>query len=286
VSWQAVAAQRIVAGLPATLRWQPVDGDGLPIDPGAVTVDVASVDGTQLATGLTASGTALQERTCALTAVQNPVVDQLVVTWNSANVGDVVTTVDAVGGVYVSVADVRTLETSLADPSKFSNSAIVRARCDVEQMIERVCRRSFVPTLRHARIYNSGRQELLLDRPDLIEIRSVAPTGPDLDSVAADSAGIAVASTAWPCAYLDVAWVHGVTAVPRDIRRAAVRMIRHLLAGATGGNGMPENAITWAAPNGMGTTTLAVPGLREWTTAIPWVDEILEANTWAPSSVR
>lgn len=281
MSWQPVAHQRCVSGLPAVLRWQPTDGDGLPLDPGTVTVDIESVDGTVLETGAATVGATTAERTYTLAAADNTRVDNLIVTWHSTNVGDQETRVDVVGAVTMTVAQIRHYEPSLG-AAAHSDAAVVEARRDVEQTVERVCHRSFVPTLRTARILSSGRQALILDRPDLIEVRSIAPTGPDLATVAPDAAGIAIASTCWPLAYIDIAWVHGATVVPRDIKRATARMVRHQLIGGSNGSGIPENAISWARPDGMGTTTLAVPGLREWTTGIPWVDEILQAHTWDP----
>jgi hypothetical protein len=144
----------------------------------------------------------------------------------------------------------------------------------------------FVPTLRALTKHSPGQQALVLDRPNLIEVRSIDPTGVTVTDIPANPDGIAYTSASewFPCGATTITWVHGFSAAPRDIKRAAARMIRQQLVVNTTGSGIPENAISWARPDGMGTTTLAVPGLREWTTGIPWVDEILQAHTWKPTA--
>lgn len=39
-------------------------------------------------------------------------------------------------------------------------------------------------------------------------------------------------------------------------------MVRQQILGGSNGSAIPENAISWSRPDGMGTTTLAVPGLK------------------------
>ena len=135
------ARQRIVAGTAATLTWQAVDQDGEPADPGTTTVAVAGSAGTVVlaaGTATTVSGTA---RTVSIPAQS---LDQLTVTWTGAT-ATATATVDVVGGVYFSAAQLRADQTAVIDSARFTTAMIVEARTIAETVFEQRTHTAFLP---------------------------------------------------------------------------------------------------------------------------------------------
>lgn len=129
--------QRTLVKVPVTLQWQPVDGAGVPAEPaGTVTVNVASADGTVVASGLTTTGADNAVRVATLPAADNQQLDRLTVSW--LDDGDVVATtvVDVVGGYMFAVGDLRVWDGLALADAQFGDQQIVEARQVVEDLIE------------------------------------------------------------------------------------------------------------------------------------------------------
>lgn len=235
-----VADQRVLAGSTATLRWQHLDQDGEPADPGTVTVGVTRADGTTVlaaGTATTADGTA---RTVALTAAQTSTLDLLTATWTrTADSSTYRTLVAVVGGFYFSVTDARASDPTLANDVKYPDGKVQAARAEVEDEFERICDVAFVPRFRRAALDGSGRCTLLLPTPLVRRVTAVAELASDGTSTAwtADEVGdIRPSHTgelhsprAFPSgrANVVVAWEHGHDRPPDDVRQAALLRLRY-----------------------------------------------------------
>ena len=142
------ATYRVHRQAAATLVWQPTDSEGEPITAtGTPTVTVTRGDGTAL---VPASGPSIVSGAVilSLTAAELSIVDRLTVTWLLDAVARGTSTVDVVGGVYLTVAEIRALEPSMSDPSEFPAATLQRCRREVEARFERSIQAvAFVPRL-------------------------------------------------------------------------------------------------------------------------------------------
>jgi hypothetical protein len=146
---------RVVQGAPITVTYQAVDADGEPsstTDPGTVTVSITRADGTSIVTGAATTGAATtgtdSTRSYTISAAYTGTLDRLAVTWSAGGSVIGTTTVDVVGGVFITVAEIRTLEDSLSDPGQYLPDTLIRARRQIESLITRACGDvvAFVPT--------------------------------------------------------------------------------------------------------------------------------------------
>jgi hypothetical protein len=282
-----VASQRAVRGTPAVLRWQGVDPDGEPANPGTVTVGVVdSADAVVVPAGTATLGSGSNPRTYTLTVAQTATLDVLTATWTVGGVAVGVTTLEIVGDVYVSAADVRAIEPSLGEVPDYSTAKIHNARAQVEQMFEDSCNRAFVPRFRVDTLRGSGREWLVLRRPDVRGIRwaeylnydgTVEPV--DVAELEFDDLGVVVwRDHRWPDgAQVRIGYEFGLSRPPEDLRQAAVQAIRAQLN--TFRSGIPDRATSFQPIDG-GNVILATPGVGQWVTGIPAVDECLKRYRW------
>lgn len=283
---EIVADQQILRGVAGTLSWQNLGSDGEAAAPaGAVTVTVTRADGTAIATGAATSGTGSDPRTYTLTAANNGVLDLLTVVWTDAGDGSTHTTyVEVVGGYYFTVAEARASDASLTDTSKYPTAAIVAARREVEEEFERICQVAFVPRFATVTFDGSGGASLLLDRSPIRAIRSVRDYT-DGDSYTAWTVDelAAIVLTEWGSATsragktfragsqnLVVAFEHGMTRPPAEVKRAALTRLRSRLNWAK--SGIPDRATSFSVAEG-GTYQLSTAGA--FSTGIPDVDAVL-----------
>lgn len=284
----AVPRQRIVAGASATIGWQPVDSDGEPGDPGGVvTVAVSRSDGTEvLPAGTAATGTGDGPRTVALERAHTVEIDRLTATWSVDGIAVATTIIEVVGGVFVTMAEIRGAEQALADPTAYPDAALKRARAEVETQFEDAASRAFVARFHVETVKSPGTDRIVLSRPALRSVAWVTDdVGPlTLPTIPRDDSGIArrADETCWPCGTLTVGYVHGWDAPPADVQRAVIRAIRG--AANTFRTEIPDRATNIISQDGT-EIVLATPGLGPWVTGIPEVDETIQRYRWDVPSV-
>lgn len=293
----STASQRILRASSALLSWQGLDADGNEADPGTVTVEVVRSDGdTVKAAGTATIGTGTDPRTVALSASETASLDLLTARWSVSGVEVAETHHEVVGGYYVSVGEVRSAERSLADGSQYPTPLLNACRSEVEHLFESVCAVAFVPRFAVERLDGNGQGFLLLSWPQLREVRwcrvwtsdttYTELTSGELAAIRADRAGIAVRSDnkTWPCGVrnIEIGYTHGYDTPPADLKKAAIRAIRHQANRLK--SAVDERATTFTMLEG-GTVSLATPGMGIWHTGIPEVDETLRRYSHRTPSI-
>lgn len=277
-----VATERIVAGAAATLSFQGVDQYGEPGDPGTVTVGVVRSNGDQLiAAGTATSGASTSPRTVALTAAQTATLDRLTATWTASAVVVGTTTIDVVGGVYVSQAAADDVEPTLATSAGTTAALFRLARAEVEAMIEDHCKQAFVPRFTSEELRGDGGWELVVRYPNIrgvswlrIEDEDVT----DLSDITWTPQGIIRRDAGWPYGYkIEIGYTHGTDTPPPDLRKAAIHAIRYQANMLK--SGVTDRAISFQPVEG-GNVVIATPGLRGFVTGIPAVDEVINRYVW------
>lgn len=282
------SAQRILRATPAVLSFQYRDQDGVEADPGAITVEVVRSNGDEvLPAGTPTTGTGAAPRLVSLSPSQTAELDRFTALWSAGGVLLGETVHEVVGGFYAGVGEVRQSDKSLANTTTFTNADIVAAREEVERLFESVTGMAWVQRFEMERVDGTGTNRLLLSWPRLRKVawcrvwRSDTAFDlldeDDLLAIVPNRAGEAIRTDGqvWHRGVrnVEIAYVHGVNECPADLRKAALRAIRHqlnLFRSAT-----PDRATTFTMMEG-GTVTLATPGLGPWHTGIPEVDEVLK----------
>lgn len=280
------ADQRVVKATAATLSWQGVDSDGEHADPGTVTVGVVSSDGTTVvAAGTATSGTGTSPRTYALTAAQTASCERLTATWKVGATTVATTTVDVVGGVYVSVSAARkAAPLHLADTGAHTDADVRDALRAGEQLFEDRTGVAWVPRLEVERRDGTGTTSMALAWPMLrrvawCRIYSDATTyqtltADQLAAIPADDAGIATRTDGylWPAGVenVEIAYEHGEGSPPRALVDALVTY-----AGAmrrSHNSAIPGGAQSVSSPDG---STFAILPSETSATGIESVDRVL-----------
>lgn len=280
-------AARILRGTAATLTFQGRDQNGEPADPGTVTVGVTRSDGTVVVaagTATTAPSTAPSTRTVALTAAQTSQLDVLFATWTVSGTEIAVTRHDVVGGFYYGVDDLRAAEPSTSTDRSVEEVHAVRAH--VETLIEQSTGVAFVPRFDVAYLEGNRTCHVVLPRWYLRRFRWIKLWSSNTESSAfTDTACAAIRPDAGGVMRLDhvadgglvgymveVGFEHGMDAPPADVAREALVFARS--QGTRGKRSMPEAATSQRLDNGT-FITLATPGVGNWHTGIPTVDDMI-----------
>ncbi len=266
----------------AVISWSPVDADGEPAvtDPGVVTVTITRADGTALYTNAATSGAGTAARTYTLTATDTSLLDNLTATWKVAGVTVGVTYVEIVGRYYFTIGEMRGLEPSLSDPTKYSFVDAIVAREEVETSFESWTNMAWVPRfstitipagssildgdvhavtgVRWARTHTDTDTYTVLTAAELAELRGT-------------SAGT-IEGVFWGGTHAVLGIELGRKEPPIDLKNAAIRYARYVLN--RNKSGVPRRAETMTTPDGISI------GFRragtEWApTGIEDIDEVL-----------
>ncbi len=276
-----VADQHIVAATVATISFQPTDSHGDPADPlSAVTVTVASSNGTAIATDQATVGATDDPRTFALTPAQTATIDRLTATWTADGVV-IGTTVHAIiGRPIITSAEYKTREPKrVAD---FVAADFRWALADTFGMILERANRSFVPMLAVEVTESVGRSSLGLTFPDIESVLwATDDNGTTIDvSTARPSSTqtrVEFPSKCWPSGRVTVAYVHGMKAVPGELVGAVAKRISSL---TTSGHGMTPAASLMPAGIGAGGGFRPMAGYGRSVTGDVDVDAAINANKW------
>jgi hypothetical protein len=282
------SAQRFLRATAATLSWQGLDYEGNEANPGTVTVQVLRSDGTELlAAGTATSGTLTAPRTVTLTASQTANLDRLTAKWSSGGVLLAETHHEIVGGVYITAAQLRNAERSLSSVDTYPTSLLNEGRAEVERMFEDICGVAFVPRFEVERLDGHGYGQLALSWPQLRNVRwcriwdddvsYTTFTAAEIAAIKPNRMGLAFRTDGgWfdsGTQNVEIAFEHGYDRPPADLYKASIRAIRHQVNKLK--SALDDRATSFTMMEG-GTVTLATPGVGQWHTGIPEVDETLK----------
>ncbi|MDE2100145.1 MAG: hypothetical protein KGL39_23015 [Patescibacteria group bacterium] len=189
-----------------------------------------------------------------------------------------VTVVELVGGFLFTAAALRNADRSYSDETKYPLALIKATRTAVEDVIEgpRAAARAFVPRGARESLNGSGKARLFLNQFDASELISVkingtAWTPEQVATVAVDDNTLELTASSpisvWPIGTknVEVHYVHGLSAPPPPIRRAALLLAVENMAPTD----IPSRAT--AASIGDQMFRITVAG-RDGITGIPDVD--------------
>lgn len=259
--------QRIVSGAPASVTLMTVGNDGEPFNPGTLTAEATFVDGTS--SSLPVSGSV-----ASLSAAQTATLGPIVVAWSVGAAVVATTTVEVVGGVYFANAELRAAEASVQDGGKFPPALVTIARRQVEARFERWTGRAFVP--RFATFDMTRASTLILP---VVDVRAVTFDGGALPSGVVVNGPAGLVSGVSGSGRVRVGVEFGLDAPPPDVKAAAMRLCREVLARSKGG-GLPENAISYTSTEAGWSAVLVTPGVRGAQTSIPEVNEVVTGWTF------
>jgi hypothetical protein len=286
----AVAHQRILRGVAATLAAQFVDYEGEPAEgTEPVTLDVSKADGTAVVTAASATDDAATGvYTYQLAAANNTTLELLTAVWKDNGTERLRTLIEVVGGFYFSIVDLESFDSSLPnlDATAASTAKARRVRAEVERECELITGKAFVPRYHRLYVDGNGRDRLLL--PGVLRPRTVrsvrvyttatdytAFTSAELAAVVCEEHGEIVRTdgAVWPVGTqnLVIEVEHGYDRPPEDLRHAAMTRFRSLYnAEATG---IPDRATSFTISD-VGVFSLATPGRAGFETGIPEVDAV------------
>lgn len=280
--------QRIRQSTAATLQVVFTDSVGEPADaPSTVTVGVTRGDGsTVLAAGTatTAGAANSGEYSVGLSAAQTALLDELTATWTYGSVSWV-TRHAIVGGFVFSISDARAWDQTLADTGKWPTSTLADKRTEVEDELEWICDRAFVPRYRRLVVSGDGTPSLVLGVGDIRSIRSVAiyPTTGSSSPTSLGATALAQIATfengqirrtdggVFDDGLNNVAVEieYGWDAPPADLVPAAIMRLRTRIG--MNATSLPDRAKSWTNPDG---TTVTLDDPDAYSTGVLEVDSI------------
>jgi hypothetical protein len=194
---------------------------------------------------------------------------------------------EVTGGFLFSIPEVRASDPDLTQ-AKYPAATIRAAREDVEAEFQRITSRSFVPRTAVVELVAGGGDPVpVSDGWDSVAFTpasdEVVVPFYDVRSVTIDGVPQAVsrfgamATVTLPEGTYTAEVAYGFTAVPNDIRRVGLLLVKHYLAEPN--SGIPDRATTFQPTDG-GTYTLATAGRAGYETGLPDVDAVLKDYTF------
>lgn len=287
---------RILRTAPATLTHTFYVGETPTDATGAVAVAVTDAGGTAVASGNAVhAGAGTGRYTFALPGQAQ--LSQLNVAWTATIAGSTVAETDqveVVGGFLFTLVEGRGSDKTLSDQVKYPTDDLIEARQEVEEELERITQRAFVPRYRRLVLAGSGTRDLVVPDGGDDYVAGILLRGVRLPirsaSVASAPGQAAVPFTSGQLQALSVAggalrrgdggvWTaggvvvleyeYGCDAPPADLKKAALLRFRSRLN--LNKSGVPERAISFTVAEG-GTYRLSTPSAER--TGLPEVDAV------------
>jgi hypothetical protein len=245
-----------------------VDGTNAPT---VVVTDSAGV----VVAGFTPSYTATGTYQATLPA-NLEVLDTYEVAWNFANGQTRSSEFELVGGFLFSIADVRALNSQLADTINFPAALIRRVRAEVEDVFEdpKITGRAFRPRGRRISLDGTGTDTVTLPDFDIVRLVSASVDGLALtlsDVTIQPWGGLTLGPSTWTSGRGNVSllYEYGFRAAPSKVRREALVLAKSYLQESP----LQEGRAT-AVFTDIGGYRLTIAGRDGWT-GIPSVDACL-----------
>lgn len=257
--------------------------DGTATDIGTVTIGIDDADGTEIvATGTSVTDNA--DGTYEYSLAAQDAVKRLTVTWTSGS-QNLVDELEIVGGWLFTESELRAYyKSDLTSATTYPDVNIAEARERIAEAFEEICGVSFVPRYRRQTIAGSGTTVLPVDRPYVTSILSatIGTTTQTVADIAMDdhlpyvfhTTGTWTTATTADPRNVTISYQHGHTAVPGDIKRAAMVLARQQLVKDVTGAGVPETASSWNDGTGQYVSFAANDQTGRWY-GIPSVDTAL-----------
>jgi hypothetical protein len=262
--------------------------DGEPADLGDVDGDVTATvtrsDGTVIVTSGNVTGFGSSgPRVRSLPAEAVAEIDWLTVVWSNSGVELHTEIVEVSGPGLGTIA-------ALTGPGpnfKQYKTEIHRERRAIEDLATRIMKRSPIQRFFVERVSGDGSTDIVLRWPNTLAIKwvkewntdgtSTSFSAAEIADLVVDESGIVYRSdhSAWTCGHknYEIAYEHGWLDMPHDLRLDLYRAIRYRV-GAAKTAGAPDRATSMATFDGV-RYTLATPGMGQWSTGLPDVDEKL-----------
>lgn len=236
--------QRILRGVPATIRASFVDQDGSPFTvAGTVAVTVHAVS--MLGADVIAAGTPATSDpgdpagvTASLTEAQTASLDTLAVTWTAPD-REIRTSVAIVGAYFFSLEELLEFEPRLRNETRFPRSKLLTFRAQAEGAAESVIGVSFVPRARTVTMPANGFGQVVL--PDQfvtnligVGVDGVPFTTVEMAAVVVDGdpgiisrpTGVFGGGTLGVVQQLTVTYEFGAPVLPEDLKEATMLLCR------------------------------------------------------------
>lgn len=252
------------------------DDNGDPVTTDAVTAHVTRDDDATSVVGSDEAPAAATDHGLGVWGVEVPAQSQLAgltATWTVADLGELTTYAEVVGGRLFTPAQLRASDMSMSDATKVTAADVADVTAEVEDEFARICGVSFIPR-GAVQTLAGGARTLLLAWPLVNRVVSVTDRG-DAVAATASAAGELKRSDGWYFLSgpgVRVVYEHGWPKVPADVRKAGLLRARHRINASR--SGVPDRATAFASSDG-GTFTLATPGRGGSETGIPDVDAVL-----------
>ena len=208
------------------------------------------------------------------------IVNYYIVTWTpqDSQYATFIDEIDVVGHRLFTLGEARAFQDGLvADTTTYPVADLDKARTDIEDLFEKICRVSFIPRYSRQTLDGDGRKSLFLNRPKVSAITAVTEDAVALviaDDVIFYSDGTISkpSSGTWSSGdrqNIVVDYEHGFSSPPSAIARAGKTLLLSLLAGSD----VLDRAIVHTDETG--TYRLSVPDDKKRPTGIPEVDSVL-----------
>jgi hypothetical protein len=223
--------ETVLQRVAATAHVTFVDQNGDPTAAGGtVTVDIATIDGSTVATGrATTGGDGTGVYTAALTAVETADLDLLTFTWKDTGTARATTHVEIAGGAYFGLVALGRQEPSIANANK-SDTQVRKALDEAIREAERCCAVSWVPRYNYGTVCAASDGTVVLDTPLVRSLRSVADSEGNAvdftDALLHDTGKVTRLATS---GYLTVGWEHGADRPPAPVLAMVARRTRYRL---------------------------------------------------------
>jgi hypothetical protein len=283
---------RILQGTTGTLE-VTLYADGAPVDPEASPAPQCTVRdalGETLATGAaTIVGSGSGKLRFALAPAVTAAVNRLVVEWSNVKLGtddsiSVITTAEVVGELLFTEAAARAFDGGqVSNATNYPSTTILEARDRIHDAFERIIGVGLGTRYHREVMDGPGTAAILLERTQVTALRSVSIRTPGTNTWTAytsdELAGVLVyrrgrlerESGVFTAGRgnLRVAYEHGITPIPEDIRRAALWVMRYELVPSN----MPARATHMVSEAGQ--FSLATAGRGNSWYGIPDADAVL-----------
>ena len=269
--------ERIIRGRSATLTHTfYVGSTATDPNPDAATVTITRDDGTAIVTGAAATEAGTGVVSYTLTPAQTAQLDVLTVAWTAAFGGQAQTftdTVEIAGGVFFTIAQLRAMNSQLANETKYPDSAIVEARTLAETALEDACDVAFVPRYRRETFNGVGASQVVLRYSRVSAVRSLKNDGTSVSGAVPSGDGVLYLQGGFAAGFgnWDIAYEHGYPEPPPRVAQAALLLAKNWLIKG------PVDDRQTAMTTDDGTFSLSTPGLRGATFGIPEVDAVVAA---------
>lgn len=280
------STRRVLRSVPALLSVVLVDADGAPrTTEGAVTVTAVRGNGEDLFDGARDAEPGIEpgEYTVMLTPEDTAELDRIELTWTDDSGGQYTTIAEIVGGFYFSPDEARKAAPGLDNLDLYPTALVLEIRNEVEQEVERITSRAFVP--RYRRVVLETRRDVRVPDIDVRTVRRVTIDGRQyplradargyLVGLSPEQVGNAGPGYGWrgSGSELVVEYEHGLDAPPADLKRAA--LVRFVDRIGLAKSGAPERN-EYQVIDGQ-VFTVTQPGVRGSLTGIREVDAVYAA---------